>query len=207
MLARFLPVRSARGSLPAATVDHSAAPSSPNWLSVSPAAGQHRDEREQRRRRGPVGSLAERCEQRDRGHDQRADERRAPPGIASEVAHVLGRDRADPVVRQERRARAGSDRAARHPRRARCRHRRVGARERRARARATRSTASTAMSAPIAARNPIAASIVAACGVGDRGSAPRERREPHAVRDAGERLVESRGAARSAPRTSRAAAA
>ena len=39
MLARFLPMRSARGSLPAATVAHSAPPSRPNWLSVSPAAG------------------------------------------------------------------------------------------------------------------------------------------------------------------------
>src|SRR4051812_9319124 len=39
IVARFFPVRSDRTSLPATIVAQSAAPSSPNWLSVSPDAG------------------------------------------------------------------------------------------------------------------------------------------------------------------------
>ena len=130
MLARFFPVRSARGSLPAATFDHSAAPSRPNWLSVSPAAGSTATSASSVVAAGRRGPVAERREQRDRGHDQRADERRAPPRVAGEVAHVLGRDRADPVVGQEREH--ARDQAGPTPRRARLgrRHRRVGARER-----------------------------------------------------------------------------
>ena len=48
MLARFLPVMSARGSLPAEIDIQSAAPSRPNWLRVRPAVGQQHDECEQR---------------------------------------------------------------------------------------------------------------------------------------------------------------
>ena len=114
-LARFLPVRSAsrvvargdarpqRGAVEAELVEREA------------GRGQHRDQPEQRRGGRPVDAPAQRREQRDRGHDHRADERSPSPArVAREVAEVLRRDRADAVVRDERKPRR--DRARRRGR-------------------------------------------------------------------------------------------
>ena len=103
MLARFLPVRSARGSLPAddrhpqrgaveaELVEREARRSGSTATSARSVVAC-----------GGCGFWLSDASSATAGNDERADERRAPARVAGEVAHVFGRDRPDPVAGQER---------------------------------------------------------------------------------------------------------